>query len=109
MAGSWIRSSLALRQALLSSICRSTHVVRIDTKPITDASTTIVQTSARRPRPIDLGTATGIAVAVAVMSDAPGSGAPALPCRSRRPAKLGASDPSAPLARGDGLGGRQGL
>src|SRR5207244_5139271 len=63
--GSWITWVLAVFQAWLSSICRLTHVVRIETSPITVATTTSVQTAARRRRLSDTGRA-----AVTVAGDA---------------------------------------
>src|SRR4051794_33978164 len=46
----WITCVLAFSQALLSSIWRSTQVVRMLTKPMTLAQTISVQTAIRRPR-----------------------------------------------------------
>ncbi len=46
--GSWITCWLARVQAALSSICRFTHVVRIERKAMTDARTTSTQTRIRR-------------------------------------------------------------
>ena len=89
--GSWMIWVVAFVQALLSSICRFTHVVRIETSMRTDARTTSTQTRMRRPRVSEAG---ALAAAGCFGSLAAGSAdGVATPAASRRDPRAASSHP----------------